>query len=709
MNTSKKPNRLAQEKSPYLLQHAYNPVDWYPWGEEAFARAREESKPIFLSIGYSTCHWCHVMERESFENEAIAALLNELFVPVKVDREERPDVDRVYMNALQAMGQNGGWPMSMFLTPDLKPFYGGTYFPPENRYGRAGFPEVLRKLHGIWKNESHKATEAADRVMDYLEEVAGAPGGGGGAGSGVVARCYEQIKGSYDEEWGGFGGPPKFPRPVVPQFLARFSRRTGDAHALAMAAYTLRKMAQGGMYDHVGGGFHRYAVDGEWRVPHFEKMLYDQAQLVHVLLDVHQLTRDPFFADVARDTLDYVMRDLTIEEGGFVSAEDADSPRPELPGESGEGAFYIWQKQEIEEILGGDAAVFCYHYGVEAGGNAPFDPQHEFTGRNILFAAHTPEETARAFGMDPAAAGLLLRNARERLRLVRANRPRPLRDDKVLVSWNGLMIGACARAAAVLDEQKFLAAAKRSAGFIMNRLYSPATRTLLRRWRDGEAKHEAHLEDYAFLTRGLIDLYEVAGEVKWLEHAVELTTSQIDLFWDAVNGGFFDTAGRDSSILVRTKEAYDGAEPSGNAVAALNLLRLAAMTGKSEWHEKAQKTISAFSSWLEKQPSILPAMVSAVEFALRPPAQLVLAGPADHHLTLALRRVVFEEFLPFAVLLYAGEGEERTRLAALAPHAASMGSAEGVPTAYVCENFTCRVPAHTVEELRAQLRSLEMA
>jgi uncharacterized protein YyaL (SSP411 family) len=644
------------------------------------------------------------MERESFENETVAALLNELFIPIKVDREERPDVDRVYMSALQAMGQNGGWPMSMFLTPDLKPFYGGTYFPPENRYGRAGFPDVLRKLHDIWKSEREKTYEAADRVMNYLREVAGALGSGGGVGPGVAVRCYEQFKGSYDEEWGGFGGPPKFPRPVVPQFLAQFSRRTGDPRALAMAAFTLRNMARGGMYDHVGGGFHRYAVDGEWRVPHFEKMLYDQAQLVHVLLDVHQLTRDHFFADIARDTLAYVLRDLTTPDGGFVSAEDADSPRPENPGESGEGAFYVWQKQEIEEILDGDAAVFCYHYGVEEAGNAPFDPQHEFTGRNILFAAHTREETARAFEMDPATAGRLLRSARERLRLVRANRPRPLRDDKVLVSWNGLMISACARAAAVFDEQEYLSAAKRSAEFIMARLYDASAKTLLRRWRDGEANHEAHLEDYVFFTRGLIDLYEVTGEVQWLEHAVDLTNSYIDLFWDPVNGGFFDTAGRDRSILVRTKEAHDGAEPGGNAVAVLNLLRLAAMTGRSDWHEKARKTIAAFSPWLEKHPSIMPAMVSAVEFALRPPAQVVLTGPVDHPLTLALRRVVFEEFLPFAVFLYAGEGKERMRLAALAPHAASMGSAGGAPAAYVCENFTCHMPVHAVGELRAQLQ-----
>jgi len=705
MNASQKANRLLKEKSPYLLQHAYNPVDWYPWGDEAFVKAREESKPIFLSIGYSTCHWCHVMERESFENKAIAALLNELFVPVKVDREERPDVDRVYMNALQAMGQNGGWPMSMFLTPELEPFYGGTYFPPENRYGRAGFPEVLRKLHAVWKNEPEKASGAANRVVAYLREVAGASGGGAIDGAAVAARCYEQFTESYDEDWGGFGGPPKFPRPVVAQFLTRHFLRNEDPRALEMTAFTLRKMARGGTFDHVGGGFHRYAVAGEWRVPHFEKMLYDQAQLVHVLLDVHQLTRDHFFADVARDTLAYVLRDLTGPEGGFLSAEDADSPRPENPGESGEGAFYVWRKHEIEEILGGDAAVFCYHYGVEETGNAPFDPQHEFTGRNILFAAHTQEETARTFEMDPAATDRLLRSARERLRDVRANRPRPLRDDKVLVSWNGLMISACARAAAVLDDRKYLSAAKRSAEFIMSRLYDARLKTLLRRWRDGEANHEAHLEDYAFFARGLIDLYEVTAEVVWLERAVDLTNSQIDLFWDNVQGGFFDTAGSDSSILVRTKEAYDGAEPSGNAVAVLNLLRLAAMTGRSEWHEKAQKTLVAFAPWLEKQPSVLPAMVSAAEFALRPPAQVVLAGPSDHPLTLALRRVAFEEFLPFTVLLHAGEGEERTRLAALAPHASSMGSADGAPTAFVCENFTCRLPVHTVEELRAQLRS----
>ncbi|HUI63304.1 MAG TPA: thioredoxin domain-containing protein, partial [Bacteroidota bacterium] len=606
-----KPNRLIREKSPYLLQHAYNPVDWYPWGEEAFDRARAEDKPIFLSIGYSTCHWCHVMERESFENDSTASILNAYFICIKVDREERPDVDRVYMTALQAMGQNGGWPMSMFLKPDRKPFYGGTYFPPDSRYGRTGFPDVLKKIHEIWIGERSKVDISAQDITAFLEDVASARSDGRPADAGVIDSCFDQLRATYDREAGGFGSGPKFPRPVVLDFLLRYHNRTGKTDALEMVTHTLKQMALGGMYDQIGGGFHRYSVDASWRVPHFEKMLYDQAQLVQAYLGAFQTTGDQFFAAVARETLDYVLRDMTGPEGGFYSAEDADSPRPEADGESGEGAFYIWSKKEIEFALGRDGPLFCFTYGVEDTGNAPFDPQHEFIGRNILYRAHPPEVAAKRFGLSEQEFARKITSAREKLLILRSLRERPLRDDKILTSWNGLMIGSFARASRVLDEPHYLESARRAARFVLSRLRDKSSGELLRRYRDGEARFEAHLVDYAFLVSGLIDLYEASGEPSWLEDAVSLTETLVKRFRDPVRHGFFDTAGEDSTVLVRMKEQYDGAEPTGNSVSAMNLARLSRMIERSEWNTLAQESVSHFGESLRRQPSALPLMVSA--------------------------------------------------------------------------------------------------
>ncbi|HEX7574058.1 MAG TPA: thioredoxin domain-containing protein, partial [Bacteroidota bacterium] len=525
MDAERRPNRLIHEKSPYLLQHAYNPVDWYPWGEEAFALARDRNVPVFLSIGYSTCHWCHVMERESFENGSIAAILNRDFVCIKVDREERPDLDRVYMTALQAMGQNGGWPMSMFLTPDRQPFYGGTYYPPESRYGRAGFPDVLSKIRSIWDTERPKVDESARSITTFLEDVANARGPGGVPGVEVLEASYNQISSTYDPVDGGFGAGPKFPRPVLFNFLLRYYARTGGDAPLAMVTHTLLRMASGGMYDQIGGGFHRYAVDGEWRVPHFEKMLYDQAQLVQAYLDASLCSRDPFFPAVARETLDYVLRDMTDPEGGFYSAEDADSPRPERPEESGEGAFYVWTKKEIDDALEGDAQLFSEYFGVEEAGNAPVDPQHEFTGRNILYRRGTVDSTASRFGISPDETLSRLTAAKGKIFNLRAERPRPLRDDKILTSWNGLMIGAFARGFRVLGDERYLVAATRAAEFATGRMWQKGT--LLRRYRQGECRIEAHLDDYAFLVSGLLDLFESSGDGRWLERAAMLTEEQI--------------------------------------------------------------------------------------------------------------------------------------------------------------------------------------
>src|SRR4051812_42991522 len=482
-------NRLAREKSPYLLQHAHNPVDWYPWGEEAFAKARRENKPIFLSVGYSTCHWCHVMAHESFENEEVAAIMNREFVNIKVDREERPDVDRVYMTFVQATTGSGGWPMSVWLTPDLKPFVGGTYFPPDERYGQPAFKKVLERIATAWKEDHDKIVEQGSKIVEALRESQSAAPGEGRIDDSVLNAAYRQIDRSYDPKEGGFGNAPKFPRPVTLNFLTRFYARDPNSdfgkHGLEMALFTLRKMAAGGMHDHIGGGFHRYSVDRYWHVPHFEKMLYDQAQLAVAYLDAYQITKDKQYEAVARNILDYVARDMTSHEGGFFSAEDADSPvfgNDAASHKTAEGAFYVWTKKEIDDALGDSADVFDFHYGVQGHGNAPkgSDPHDEFRGKNILIERHTIAETAAHFNKNEEEIGTLLTGSREKLFRIRVQRPRPHLDDKIIAAWNGLMIAAFARAAQVLDDQRYLEVAIRAANFVRAKLYDSSRKILYR-------------------------------------------------------------------------------------------------------------------------------------------------------------------------------------------------------------------------------------
>ena len=523
-------NRLAHEKSPYLLQHAHNPVDWYPWGEEAFAKARRENKPIFLSVGYSTCHWCHVMAHESFENEEVAAIMNREFVNIKVDREERPDVDRVYMTFVQATTGSGGWPMSVWLTPDLKPFVGGTYFPPEERYGQPAFKKVLERIATAWKEDHDKIVEQGSKIVEALRESQSAAPGEGKIDGSVADAAYSQIDRSYDPKEGGFGNAPKFPRPVTLNFLTRFYARDPKSdsgkHALDMALFTLRKMAAGGMHDHIGGGFHRYSVDRYWHVPHFEKMLYDQAQLAVAYLDAFQITKDKQYESVARDILDYVARDMTSKEGGFFSAEDADSPvvwnRCIASHKTAEGAFYVWTKKEIDDALGDSAEVFDFHYGVQAHGNAPegSDPHDEFRGKNILIERHTIAETARHFKKSEAEIAKVLAQSREKLFAIRAQRPRPHLDDKIIAAWNGLMISAYARAAQVIDDPRYLEIATRAANFLRTNLYDPSRKILYRSYREGRSNIEGFADDYALVVQGLLDLYEASFDVEWLKFAI---------------------------------------------------------------------------------------------------------------------------------------------------------------------------------------------
>ena len=685
-------NRLIHEKSPYLLQHAHNPVDWYAWGPEAFEKARKEEKPIFLSIGYSTCHWCHVMERESFENEQIAAILNKYFVPIKVDREERPDVDRIYMAYVQATTGGGGWPMSVWLTPDLKPFVGGTYFPPENRYGRAGFPTLLERIAQSWHADREKILQSSREVLEHLQQATEVAPSGTLAPS-ALESGFLQFRRSFDSKLGGFGQAPKFPRPVTHNFLLRYYARTHQEEARDMVLATLRAMAKGGMHDQLGGGFHRYSVDGRWFVPHFEKMLYDQAQLAISYLEAYQITHDAFFAGVARRIFDYILRDMTDKDGGFYSAEDADSViEPAHPNVKGEGAFYIWTEKEIQQIAGQPAAAwFSYRYGVEPGGNVAEDPHNEFTGKNILYEAHTIEETAHHFEKPADEIRQALDSAAEKLLAARAKRVRPHLDDKVLTAWNGLMISALAKGGAILSEQRYSTAATRAAEFTLSRMYDSKTGVLLRRYRQQDAAIAGFLDDYALFTQALLDLYETQFDTRYLDVAVKLTGKQSELFEDKEHGGFFSTAAGDASLLMRIKEDYDGAEPSGNSIAVLNLLRLAQMTDRKDLRDSADRALRAFASRIAGIPSGVPQMLVAYEFSLSKPKQIILVGERSTPETQEMLRVLETQFVPNRILMLVDDGARKT-LAAYLPVVETMTRLHGKTTAYVCENYTCKLP-----------------
>ncbi len=702
----RKPNRLIHEKSPYLLQHAFNPVDWYPWGEEAFARARELKLPIFLSIGYSTCHWCHVMAHESFDDPEIGALLNANFICIKVDREERPDIDQIYMAAAQALTGSGGWPLSVFLTPELQPFYAGTYFPPEARYGQPAFRTVLTSLHELWTNQRDKVLHSAGQLTAHLQASVATASATTAAklDEALLTKTVSQFAASFDQQYGGFGQAPKFPRPASYTFLLRQYHRTGEQRALDMVTTTLDHMAAGGLYDHLGGGFHRYSTDREWLVPHFEKMLYDQAQLATSYLEGFQLTGNLHYAEVARQTLDYVLRDLTSPQGGFFSAEDADSPRPDDPTKHAEGAFYLWTKKEIDALLGPKVApIFDFHYTIQAAGNITHASAEEFGIGNILHTPHSLEETAKHGKLSVPETEKLLDSGRQILFQARTKRPRSHLDDKVVTAWNGLMISSLAKGAMVLDEPRYLAAAQKAAGFILATLRDEKTNTLMRRYRDGTAGLEAQLDDYAFLCQGVLDLYEASFDPGWLQAAEALTRKQLELFWDENNNGFFDTTANSSNRILRMKSQYEGAEPGGNAVAAMNLMRLAEMTGNSDWAEKARSTITSAGAIDHTQPLAMPRMLAVLAFQLSPTQQIVIAGNPADAATQALRREVYSHFLPNATLLLADNGPGQATLAARLPFLKNMQPINGKPAAYVCQNHTCTLPVTTPRELAARL------
>ncbi|MEO7132970.1 MAG: thioredoxin domain-containing protein [Vicinamibacterales bacterium] len=715
------PNRLAGEQSPYLLQHANNPVDWYPWGPEAFEASRVSGKPIFLSIGYATCHWCHVMERESFENHGVARVLNDLFIAIKVDREERPDVDRVYMTFVQATTGSGGWPMSVWLTPELQPFFGGTYFPPAAQWGRPGFVDVLTEIGRSWRDDRLNVVKSAAQIVERLAVMARGQDEPRVAGEDALAKTFQQFEQSFDTRRGGFGDAPKFPRPSELLFLLRESARVGHDAGQKMVAQTLRAMALGGMRDHIGGGFHRYSVDGDWRVPHFEKMLYDQAQIVLACLEAAQAGEDPFFAQIAEDTLQYVRRDMTDARGGFYSAEDADSEPPEQAirpsGDQAittsgpqhsvqkvEGAFYVWAADEILAQLGDDAPAFVGRYGLLPNGNAPFDPQHEFVNKNLLYTALSIADIAKALKKTPIDVAESLLRSRKTLFDTRQRRPRPLLDDKVLTAWNGLMIAAFARASRVLGGEALgaenaqdstashLQSAIAAASFIRDVMWNADGKRLLRRYRAGDAAIDGYAEDYAFLIFGLLEVFQASGDPQWLAWARELQARQDELFWDAKNDGWFSTTGDDPSVLVRMKEDYDGAEPSPTSVSAMNLLTLSHLTGESGYSERAAQAIASVGGRLEEQGRAVPFMAAALSTSIAEGEQIVIVGRRDAADTKAMWIAANKTFRPFAVLTPVDPSEQQA-LAAHMPWIAQMKMLDDKATAYVCRGFVCDAPS----------------
>jgi uncharacterized protein YyaL (SSP411 family) len=687
---TKHENRLAKESSPYLLQHANNPVDWRPWGDEAFAAAKKEDKPVFLSIGYSTCHWCHVMERESFENEDLAKYLNAHFVAVKVDREERPDVDAVYMAAVQAMTGQGGWPLSVFLTPDRKPFFGGTYFPPTDRFGRPGFKTVLERIADYWKNHRADVDGSAAELTSHIQGADAAVAKGELAAE-VLARGVDQFRAAFDSVHGGFGPAPKFPRAFALSFLLGERARAARGSSVAMVEKTLDEMRRGGMCDQLGGGFHRYSTDAEWLVPHFEKMLYDQATLARAYVEAWQVTRHAEFADTFRETCDYVLRDLQDPAGGFHSAEDADS-------EGVEGKFYVWTRDEIVEALGAeDGALFADLYDVTERGNYKDEATHKDTGNSILRLETSLDVEAKKRGVDPAALAKRVAPMREKLLAIRSKRIRPHLDDKVLTDWNGLMIGSLAYGGAALGEKRYVDAAARAADFLLATMRTKDG-ALLHRYRKGVAGIDGFLDDYAFLALGLVDLYEATFDVKWLVAARDIAREMSAKFADK-SGGFTLSSASGETLVARTKELYDGAIPSGNSAAMLALLRIGRLTQDERMEAAGRDALASWASTIERYPSGYPVALTALAFALGPTREVVIAGDPSDAATQALVAEVRKRHLPRTVVLLHPPGDAGRAIEDVAPFVKAQGLVGGKPVAYVCENFACQAPVTSAAEL----------
>ncbi|HBB88967.1 MAG TPA: thioredoxin domain-containing protein [Blastocatellia bacterium] len=678
-------NRLINETSPYLLQHAHNPVDWFPWGEEAFAIARREQKPLLLSIGYSACHWCHVMEHESFENEAIAKLMNDNFVNIKVDREERPDLDQIYMNAVQMMTQHGGWPMTVFLTPDAVPFYAGTYFPPEDRFNMPGFPRVLISVADAFRERPEDVSQTAESVLSELKRATALVESNEVLTVDLLDAAYRGIIKNYDAANGGFGGAPKFPPAMTLEFLLHTYYRTGNRQALEIVQHSVRKMADGGIYDQLGGGFHRYSTDARWLVPHFEKMLYDNALLSRLYLHYYQLTGEEWSRKIAEGILDYVVREMTDELGGFYSTQDADS-------EGVEGKFFVWSLAEIESLLGKeDAALFAAYYNATPDGN--------FEGENILNVTQDLAEVAarKKVTVEKLEAALLM--SRKILFAAREKRVKPARDEKVLTAWNGLMLASFAEAGAILDRPDYSEVAKRNARFVLTNLRREGL--LLRSYKEGEAKLNAYLEDYSFYAEGLLTLFETTGELEWFTEARNLCDVMIAEFWDDEEGGFFFTGDSHEQLIVRAKDFFDNATPSGNSIAAELLLRLGLLTTNQDYQRRAATILRLTTNGMLRYPSGFGRVLCALDFYLDTPKEIALVGEAESPQTISLAREIWSRYLPNKVVAQAEPQDDAPAHAI--PLLQGRMALDGQPTAYVCEHFTCKTPVTSPAELALQL------
>lgn len=704
-STERRPNRLIHEKSPYLLQHAYNPVDWYPWGEEAFERAKKEDNPIFLSIGYSTCHWCHVMEQESFQDQEVASLMNETFICIKVDREERPDIDGVYMRVCQEMTGSGGWPLTIIMTPDKKPFFATTYIPKETRFDRIGMMELIPRIGELWRSRREELISSAEMITVDLLKQTSTSSRGGKVDKEVLDVAYQALSRSFDTRHGGFGHAPKFPSPHNLSFLLRYWKRTGEETGLRMVEKTLSEIAKGGIHDRIGGGFHRYSTDARWHIPHFEKMLYDQALISNAYLQLYQATGKQAYAQVARDIFTYVLRDMRDAKGGFYSAEDADSPiDAQHPDEKREGAFYLWDKQEVMNILGEEKGeIFCYHFGVKPGGNALPDPRGEFRGKNILHIAHSLDNTAEHFKKDTSYIQAVISESKDRLFQARPLRPRPHLDDKILVDWNGLVISSLAFGARVLDQPLYRDAAEKTARFILGNMMDTEGR-LLHRYRDGEAAVPGMIDDYAFLIYGLIDLYQATFNIEYLRQADHFGQQMLGLFWDEKGGGFLFISRDRETLLIRRKEIYDGAMPSGNSVAALDLVRLAKVTMNPAYEKRAEELFRAFANEVSSLPNAHSQMLVAIDFALGPSQEIILAPGRDGRNLQPMIETIYRGFIPNKVVLLRPKEERRLKEAIqLIPLLQGYSPLDGKTTAYVCEGYVCRKPVTDPGELEEML------
>jgi uncharacterized protein YyaL (SSP411 family) len=687
---AKKENRLAFEKSPYLLQHADNPIDWYPWGEEAFQKAKKEDKPVFLSIGYSSCHWCHVMEHESFEDEEVAKLLNQNFVSIKVDREERPDVDNIYMTVCQSMTGSGGWPLTIIMAPDKKPFFAGTYFPKESKFGRPGLMQLLRQVTDLWKDDRAKLLQIGDQMARNLRAYLSVTQAGK-LSEENLKQAFHRFQQNFDALHGGFGSAPKFPTPHNLSFLLRWWARSGDEEAFKIVEKTLDGMWRGGMYDHLGLGFHRYSTDRQWLIPHFEKMLYDQAMLAIAYIETYQATGKKKYARVAEDIFNYVLRDMTSQGGAFYSAEDADS-------EGEEGKFYVWAPEEIAKILGKDGGkLFSEYYGVTERGNF----EH---GKSALHVKKEVEEFAKERKMKPEELERILEGSRQKLFAVREKRIHPLKDDKILTDWNGLMIAALAKGAQAFDKPEYADAAQRSVDFLLKNLRRKDGR-LLHRFREGEAIIPGYLDDYAFLTWGLIELYQATFDVRYLQEAQKLTEDMIKSFWDEKEGGFYFTADDSEELIAKMKEVYDGAVPSGNSVAALNLLRLGRLTMNEKFLKRAERHMESFGGKISNMPAGFTQFLIALDFALGPSKEIVIAGNPDDEKTKRMLEAVHSRFIPNKVLILHPDGEEGKAIESLVPFVKQQKQVNGKVTAYICENYLCNLPTSDVEKMISLLES----